>query len=420
MPVFILAVGFSPHSAVPLSKAMVFGGAVANTMMNWSKRHPAADRPLIDYDVALALEPMTIAGTTIGVLLNVLLPEWLIVVLLCILLFLTTLRTVSTGRKVYLIEHEEGIAHGSVVNDDEIYAEAVTGAPGPDESWDDASRAYTGRDIDEPLSSDEESSYAAGERGRLISSAPGASHTPMAALEIEEVESRTPWGKIMLLLLVWFVANGLTLLRGGHGVGSIVGIPGCGVIYWAIFVFVIVAMTALTFSIGLYLQRTHRAKVTHGFKFCTGDVEWTPFQAFFWPMLSLFAGLAAGLFGIGGGMIKGPLMLEMGILAQTTAATAAFMILFTSSSTVVQFVIMGTMQLDYALWYIVVGFIATVIGQLAINHLVHKYRKTSYIIFAIAIVIGLSCILLAVVGGLNIAEDVRANKHLGFDTRICT
>lgn len=40
--------------------------------------------------------------------------------------------------------------------------------------------------------------------------------------------------------------------------------------------------------------------------------------------------------GIGGGMIKGPLMLEMGMIPQVSAATAAFMILFTSSATTAQ------------------------------------------------------------------------------------
>lgn len=36
------------------------------------------------------------------------------------------------------------------------------------------------------------------------------------------------------------------------------------------------------------------------------------------------------LLGIGGGMITGPLLLEMGVLSQVTAATSSFMVLFTS------------------------------------------------------------------------------------------
>jgi hypothetical protein len=34
------------------------------------KRHPTANRPLIDYKLALLLQPLSVAGTIIGFLLN--------------------------------------------------------------------------------------------------------------------------------------------------------------------------------------------------------------------------------------------------------------------------------------------------------------------------------------------------------------
>jgi hypothetical protein len=50
----------------------IFGLALAAYTVNIWKRHPkATHRPLIDYDVALMLEPMTLLGTVVGVLLNV-------------------------------------------------------------------------------------------------------------------------------------------------------------------------------------------------------------------------------------------------------------------------------------------------------------------------------------------------------------
>jgi hypothetical protein len=35
-------------------------------MVNRSKRHPSADRPLVDYDLILVMQPMTIAGALLG------------------------------------------------------------------------------------------------------------------------------------------------------------------------------------------------------------------------------------------------------------------------------------------------------------------------------------------------------------------
>ena len=39
-------------------------------------RHAERDAPLLDYDVALLLEPLTLVGTVLGVLLNVVLQSW--------------------------------------------------------------------------------------------------------------------------------------------------------------------------------------------------------------------------------------------------------------------------------------------------------------------------------------------------------
>jgi hypothetical protein len=69
VPIYILVMGFSPKHAVPLSNVTVFGGAVANVILNSGKRHPIADRPLVDWDLILVMEPLTIAGVRTRLLL---------------------------------------------------------------------------------------------------------------------------------------------------------------------------------------------------------------------------------------------------------------------------------------------------------------------------------------------------------------
>jgi hypothetical protein len=44
-----------------------------------------------------------------------------------------------------------------------------------------------------------------------------------------------------------------------------------------------------------------------------GDVHWDARATLLYPFLCTGAGILAGLFGVGGGMIKGPLVLEMGL-----------------------------------------------------------------------------------------------------------
>ena len=44
VPVYVLVGQFAPKEAVPLSNITILGGAVANVMFNFSKKHPSANR----------------------------------------------------------------------------------------------------------------------------------------------------------------------------------------------------------------------------------------------------------------------------------------------------------------------------------------------------------------------------------------
>ncbi len=98
VPIFVLILRFPVKQAVGLSNVAVFGGAMANTAVNSSKRHPMANRPLIDWDVLSMMEPLTMAGALVGAELNQVLPEVLVVVMLVLLLGFTTARTLQKVR----------------------------------------------------------------------------------------------------------------------------------------------------------------------------------------------------------------------------------------------------------------------------------------------------------------------------------
>merc|ERR1711918_264774 len=78
-----------------------------NMVMNASKRHPKANRPLIDWDLILVMEPLTIGGAVAGSFINKLLPEWLLVISLVLLLGYTAKGTLEKGFKTYAKETKE-------------------------------------------------------------------------------------------------------------------------------------------------------------------------------------------------------------------------------------------------------------------------------------------------------------------------
>jgi hypothetical protein len=64
---------------------MVMGAALSTVYCNLRLRHPTLDMPIIDYDLALLIQPMLMLGISIGVVFNVVFPDWLVTMLLIVL-----------------------------------------------------------------------------------------------------------------------------------------------------------------------------------------------------------------------------------------------------------------------------------------------------------------------------------------------
>ena len=125
--------------------------------------------------------------------------------------------------------------------------------------------------------------------------------------------------------------------------------------------------------LGRRLRVMNRLKSMVQYERTKGDVRWTYKRVCYFPALCIFAGVMAGLLGIGGGIIKGPILLiGMGLLPDVQSATTAFMILFTSSATTLQFAIAGQYpgehQLMYISWHVFIGFLGAVVGRKVRKH----------------------------------------------------
>jgi uncharacterized membrane protein YfcA len=82
---------------------MIMGASVSTVYYNLKLKHPTLDMPLIDYDLALLMQPMLMLGVSIGVIFNVIFPNWLITALLIILFLGAFLNPLTPSKKDYLI-----------------------------------------------------------------------------------------------------------------------------------------------------------------------------------------------------------------------------------------------------------------------------------------------------------------------------
>ncbi|KAI2492714.1 sulfite exporter TauE/SafE [Fragilaria crotonensis] len=268
VPIYILVMGFSPKHAIPLSNITVFGGAVANTVLNKSKRHPPG-------------------GSTFG-------------------------RLGSRN------DHGTGNHGGS--SDWIIFEQGI------------------GREV-------------------VLFKSPIGISCGSASFWIAN-----------FVMLAWIV---------------------------------IISLMARS-----YLVSRFELKRRLGYLYVVGDIQWSASATLVFPILCCFAGFFAGMFGIGGGIVKGPLMLAMGVHPAVVSATSATMILFTSSTSTTSYIVFGLLRMDYGIVCLCVGFLATYAGQICLAAVMKRFKRNSLIAFSIGFVVLASAVLMTVQSVLTLKKGV--------------
>ena len=101
VPVYILVAGLTPKVAIPLGAVTVLGASLASTMMNAKRRHPLADRPIIDWDLVLVTLPLTLIGALMGAILHRMMSEQFLIVLLVLLLSVSAHSTLAKAKRMH-------------------------------------------------------------------------------------------------------------------------------------------------------------------------------------------------------------------------------------------------------------------------------------------------------------------------------
>ena len=438
VPLYILMLGAPGKVAIPLSNITILGGGIGNNIFNLPKRHPVKDRPMIDYDTVVMLEPLTIFGAVLGSFFNKILPDFVLILLLAVSLVLTALRTMNKGFEAWAKESESMRAEQGVDKTGEVLGEKKSSdakgdfrsLPLVDEDGDDeesfnsfATCNMDGSEVDRvekgaveltnieinvqnddqaeyeklPMPNKRESlhdidtnsgsfsrenmsgiealsqwvtskeaelkrqgteimkhtSLADGEGLSIKMSEKEIKHAALAIIEDEE--RHHPLWKIGFLSSCFVGVMFMDYMK---------DIQQCGTTrFWLWTALVLPWTLGYTLAFRHYLMKRHALKVKMDYEFVDGDVLWGPRETIIYPLCCTAAGILAGLFGVGGGMIKGPLVLEMGLTPLQAHATGMFMILFTSGSACITFYFFGQLNLDAGSVLFLMGLGCTAFGQ---------------------------------------------------------
>ena len=217
-----------------------------------------------------------------------------------------------------------------------------------------------------------------------------------------------PAYELGLLVVVWIGLLSVLVLRGRKGAPGLLGLTPCGVGYWGITAAGFVWLFVTSVIGGRRLVRLGQQK--RACDYLEGDVVWDGPRAARCLVQALLAGVMAGLVGVGGGMVLGPMMLELGVLPQVSSATTGTMVLLTSSSAAAVFLLANLIPLDYALGFGLVACAGGFVGKAGLGYLVKKYKLSALIILLLGGLIAVSMLATAAAGLLDLYSKYEAGR----------
>lgn len=375
IPILTIVASLDLKTASSFSAFMVTGGSVANVMCNMFTRSAKfGGQTLVDYDIAILSEPCMLLGVSVGVICNLVFPEWLVTILFAVFLACSTFKTCQNGVFHWKLESEE------------------------------VNRNESGN-LENGLVENETSTK---ESEEVISSV----KEPLLGVELTSSVLRFPWMKLGILFIIWFSFSILYLLRGNRYGEGIIPMESCGFGYWVVSSLQIPLAIMFTAWI-LYRKEScqHQTINQQGMEDLTGGGT---SNKLIFPVMALLAGMLGGVFGIGGGMLISPLLLHVGIAPEITAATCSFMVFFSSSMSALQYLLLGMEHVDTAIILSVICFVASLLGLLVVQRAIVKYGRASMIVFSVSTVMALSTVLMTSFGALNVWRDYNSGRNMGF------
>lgn len=375
IPILTIVASLDLKTASSFSAFMVTGGSVANVMCNMFTRSAKfGGQTLVDYDIAILSEPCMLLGVSVGVICNLVFPEWLVTILFAVFLACSTFKTCQNGVFHWKLESEE-VNRNESGNLENGLVENQTST----------------KESEEVISSVKE---------------------PLLGVELTSSVLRFPWMKLGILFIIWFSFSILYLLRGNRYGEGIIPMESCGFGYWVVSSLQIPLAIIFTALI-LYRKEScqHQTINQQGMEDLTGGGT---SNKLIFPVMALLAGMLGGVFGIGGGMLISPLLLQVGIAPEITAATCSFMVFFSSSMSALQYLLLGMEHVDTAIILSVICFVASLLGLLVVQRAIVKYGRASMIVFSVSTVMALSTVLMTSFGALNVWRDYNSGRNMGF------
>lgn len=339
---------YTENRAVMIAYALVFGGSLGNFVNTGFKLNAKTGRPFINYDVILACMPSMIFGSSIGVVLNRMAAPIIITVGLVIVMYLSVGKIYQKAKKEYKEEANKR------------KEKAADHTPNSDDSPP-ARRFHRN-----PKTFHEEEEMLISEGWQSI---------------LREEYSAIPKTKMAIVIVLLISSMAIAIIKGSKKVDSILGIQYCSSGYWGVFATGLLMCLVFSFMNRRLIRKVLRLKKLYNIEKEEGDFNITDESISKLSKASIVAGVLAGLLGMGGGTVMGPVLLSMDANIENVVATSGFFVVQTSFMTLFQSALYGDTPIMELLFFFGISFIGSYGISFVIKSLIKWYKRPSIALF---------------------------------------
>jgi len=189
--------------------------------------------------------------------------------------------------------------------------------------------------------------------------------------------------------------------------------------YWTWYFTPVPVLLAFMYLTAIILRKRHRRRVQAGYIFKGAgeekpgyrDMQWTDRNLKRFPSIALLAGVASGLLGIGGGMVIGPLFIQLDMQPKVGSSSCAFMILWTAISGVIQYALADKIGWEFILYGVLVGLISGQCGQRFVDTALKKSGRPSYVIFLLGGIVCVACVSMTGTGIYKLIDAISSGDN---------
>ena len=402
VPIMMLF-GFTAKVWVALSNVVIFIGAVTRYAMTFNSIHPEKKATLIDYEIVILMMPEIMIGSFIGVQLNLIAPQAMILASLGLVLCFISYKTLNLALKMHKDEEKSIKELKDKIDQEKLLKEQ---SEQKEIELKPLNYCYI---------------FLFNLKYRLNCSVKHEENSnnsdisfytnKLKLIRLREMSHFQPT-KIQIILSCLITLILISLIRKNifSGIfGHISKWSGIDLFIW--FIFITCWIIIVIFSMKT-LKNEHDLKVKLNYTFVKSDIQWTNEALMKMSIIAISGGILSSFVGIGGGIIYNPVIIGFGVHPSVSGATGMYMVLLGTFATSFQFFLLGMLPYDYSIAFGLLVIFATFVGIYTVNIAMKKNGKPSYLVFLLSgVIIGIT-ILMIIISIIDFSKKVSSGESL--------